>query len=597
MDYTLACDNIENKEIEQINLTPKEYEKILNIQADILQKLALNNDYDDTLQHLCLLAEDILDNSVASIMLINPKTGLMNVICAPSIPEAGKKALENLKPGPGGGSCGNAIFHEKPQYVLNAFTDERWKDLRKVAFDYNLCSCWSMPIRDENNKIIGTFALSSFEHRLPSSFHQKLLATAASIVSVVLKNKEVEHQMNNLIYFDQLTKLYNKTYLDVLLQENKSCTLLLLDINNFSYINTTYGFEIGDAILKEVATIFKKNLIFNTVCRVSSDEFAIIFQNEVEIKQSVQEIKDYFCTHTLTIDGITLNVSFTFGSASGKDDLYKNAVIALKEAKLKGKNSLVIFDKEEDLALLKKRKAFIEANNLLHHALQHDMLIPYFQGIRNNQTGEIQKFEVLARIQSDDKIITPYFFLEAAHHSGLLIEITKIIIDKSFAIMQKNNYTFSINLTEDDLAHHYIVEYLQEKAQHYGIKPQRVILEILEGISAAGKKNHVKQLSELKSLGYAIAIDDFGTEYSNFERVLDLEIDFLKIDARYIKDIDTNKKSREITQAIVYFAKNANIPCIAEFVHNEAVQEVVTRLGIDFSQGYLYSEPAPFPQG
>ena len=164
MDYTLACDNIENKEIKQINLTPKEYEKILNIQADILQKLALNNDYDDTLQHLCLLAEDILDNSVASIMLLNPKTGLMNVICAPSIPEAGKKALENLKPGPGGGSCGNAIFHEKPQYVLNAFTDERWKDLRKVAFDYNLCSCWSMPIRDENNKTIGTFALSSFEH-------------------------------------------------------------------------------------------------------------------------------------------------------------------------------------------------------------------------------------------------------------------------------------------------------------------------------------------------------------------------------------------------------------------------------------------------
>ena len=139
----------------------------------------------------------------------------------------------------------------------------------------------------------------------------------------------------------------------------------------------------------------------------------------------------------------------------------------------------------------------------------------------------------------------------------------------------------------------YILNYLDKKTLEHKIKSSRVILEILEGISSHGKKNHIKQLMALKEKGFSIAIDDFGTEYSNFERVLDLEIDFLKIDSRYIKDIDTNKKSYEITKAIAFFAKNAGIPCVAEFVHNENVQKIVKELGIDYSQGYLFSEPAP----
>jgi len=120
-------------------------------------------------------------------------------------------------------------------------------------------------------------------------------------------------------------------------------------------------------------------------------------------------------------------------------------------------------------------------------------------------------------------------------------------------------------------------------------------LEILEGVSATGKKNHIKQLTELKANGYLLAIDDFGTEYSNFERILELDIDYLKIDAKYIKNIDTNEKSYEITRAITFFARNANIPCVAEFVHNQSVQAVVTTLDIDYSQGYLFSEPSPHP--
>ena len=118
-----------------------------------------------------------------------------------------------------------------------------------------------------------------------------------------------------------------------------------------------------------------------------------------------------------------------------------------------------------------------------------------------------------------------------------------------------------------------------------------MILEILEGVSVSGKKNHINQLKAFKEMGLKLAIDDFGAEYSNFERLLELDVDFLKIDAKYIKNIDTDKKSYEIVKAIATFAKNLGIECGAEFVHSKEVQEKIEELGIEYSQGFYFDEP------
>lgn len=595
MRSDLKCENVNDLLLEEVEITPKEYENILKLQASILKKVTLNHKYEDVLSELCLLTEQLLPNSVASIMLLNNETKLMSVLSAPSMPEGGKKALENLQPGPHGGSCGSALFYKKPQYVLNTFEDQRWLNLKKVAIDFNLCSCWSMPIKNEKNEYIGTFALSSFEHRLPAPFHKKLLETAAFIVNIVLKNKEIETKLHQMLYYDSLTNLYNKTHLEETLATEGEHTLILLDINNFSYINSTYGFEFGDKILIKIAEIFKQTLHFEQFFRLNSDEFAIIFNDKVDIVHNVKNIQDYFYETALIVDGVTLNITFSFGAASGENDLFKDAVIALKESQQIGKNSLQIFNSAQEEISYKKRKSFIDANNMLHNALQNEQLVPFFQGIRDNTSGEISRYEVLARIQNQDEIISPFVFIEPAKLSGLLPDITKIMIDKSFKIMSKYRYKFSINITEDDLSRDYIIKYLDEKSKLYDINPNRVTLEILEGISAQGKESHLLQLSNLKKRGYFIAIDDFGTEYSNFERVLDLDIDFIKIDAKYIKDIDTNPKSYEITKAIVYFAKNAKISCIAEFVHNKNVQDVMRELRIEYSQGYFFSEPSRVP--
>ena len=701
-----------------LQISAEQYENIANIQQQILAKLAADEAILAILNALCSLAEKLLPNSVASIMLLDKKTGLMNVLCAPSIPPEGHQALANLKPGPHGGSCGNAVFHNEAQFVDNTFKDERWQNLRHIAYDFNLCACWSMPIRDKKGHAIGSFALSSFEHRAPAPFHCHLLATCAAIVSIVLKKQRREkrlqllstallhaqegvvvtdkdlhilevnpafekiygyqaqevigktpkilksglqdqafyramwQQLNqqdawhgeiinkhkngsyvtqwmsisvirdeqgeiqnylsvfsnltelklaqkkivDMAFTDEITGLYNKTYLEQQLENSDlDYSLILLNINNFSYINTTYGFDFGDKILINIAEQLKNNFSCHSLYRLNSDEFALLFEGKIDLEAQIKSIQSLFYHTFIDVDGVSLCIAFTLGAVYGRAHLLRKAALALKQARSLGKNRFYILDETENITDSATREYFISTNLLLRNALAEDRVIPYFQGIYHNNSQKITKFEVLVRIKEKDEILTPYHFLETAKLSGLLPEITRVMIDKSFSIMANYRVDFSINITEDDLSQNFLIDYLAQKTQQYNIAPQRIILEILEGVSATGKKNHIKQLTQLKNQGYRLAIDDFGTEYSNFERILDLEIDLLKLDAKYIKHIDTDKKSYEIAQAIAFFAHRAGIACVAEFVHCESVQKVVQQLGIDYSQGYYFSEPAPYP--
>lgn len=707
-----------------IQLSVTQQEQIFALQQQIFTLVARNAHYLDVVNQLCLLAEQLLPNAVASVMLLNADSGTMSVFAAPSVPQEGHQALNGLIPSPQSGSCGTAVFTNQPVFVRDTFHDPRWQNLRDIAYDFNLCACWSMPIRNNNHNSIGSFALSSFEHRSPSTFHQRLLEVCSQIVSIVLERHElenaVEHSQRRLQllgmaiesssegivitdahnrilevngYFEQATgyrfdeiKGQNPSFLSSGLQDkafyetlwqtlldrgtwrgkivnrrkdgsylpqwstinlikgadgqienyvavfadltelqkekdryilalevdqlthlpNKSrlqnelstgcarCSLLVLNINNFSLINSAYGLDFADRLLVEIAKQLKGLLSQSTLYRLNADEFCAHYTNEIDLDAAVKRVRQHFFMNQLTLDGLSFHISFTYGGAQGCKDLIRQSLFAIKKAKQEGKGRFYLYNTEYDDVEQNLRLEYIQWNTLLHRALNEDALIPYFQGIRDNMTGVISHYETLIRMSLDGTVYGPYQFLNAAKLSGLLPTITRLVIDRSFAFMAQHQCDFSINITEDDLSQYFLNDYLARKSAQYGIQPKRVTLEILEGISANGKKNHIHQLSELKTQGYRLAIDDFGTEYSNFERILELDVDCIKIDARYIKNIDTDKTSYEISRAIVFFAQNANIPVVAEFVHSESVQAVVESLGIRYSQGYLFSEPQPY---
>ncbi|WOE70744.1 EAL domain-containing protein [Hydrogenimonas thermophila] len=172
-------------------------------------------------------------------------------------------------------------------------------------------------------------------------------------------------------------------------------------------------------------------------------------------------------------------------------------------------------------------------------------------------------------------------------------EITKQIIEKSFAIMANTDLQFSINITEDDLKEEYLLDFLNKMCELYSVKSSYVILEILENINNNYSYDIVQQLKDFKKAGFRLAIDDFGTENSNFTSLLKLDVDFVKIDGSFIKDIDVNIESQNIVKTIVYYANLSGIKTIAEYVHSKEVLDTILLLGVDYAQGYYFGKPEP----
>ena len=402
-------------------------------------------------------------------------------------------------------------------------------------------------------------------------------------------NKRIEKEISeklSMVYKDSLTGAYKKTKFDIDRIKLKKYDVVMLNIRNFSKINELYGFSIGDEILKIVVQRIE-HLIQHKIYRINADEFVFFSKH---LKEDISKIKNSFIKTPIKLNDLNIRLSFSFAVTKNEgEEILRKLSIALKEAKQKPFNDYIYYEEKP------VKNDFIKFNSILYDAIfinETAKITPYFQGIYDNKLNYVHKYECLARLETKDKVYSPYFFMEIAKHSGFLVEITKIMIDKSFKyITDKPNIEISINITEEDLLTSKLKDYLLEKTSQYNIEPNRVTLEILEGITSHGANDNILQLKELKDIGFKIAIDDFGVEYSNFERITELDIDFIKIDGKYIKTLPTNKKSYEIAKAITNFAHSLNIEVVAEFVEDEEIQKIIKELNIEYSQGYYFSKP------
>ncbi|MDD2789583.1 MAG: bifunctional diguanylate cyclase/phosphodiesterase [Sulfurimonas sp.] len=396
---------------------------------------------------------------------------------------------------------------------------------------------------------------------------------------------------------NHLTDLPSMSVLNENLTHSENYSVIMLDIDNIAIFNTTYGNELVDIFIKEAALYLQRNLPSNgSLYHLRADEFVIILNKPVHNQSNdlAKQIKSYFENTPLDANGISTHLNFSFGIAKFTEDTnfntFTKANIALVEAKRKGRNLIVEFD-----ASMSEYSSYTQIAHkieTLQRYIEEDGLIPFYQPIVDTKTQEIVKYEVLVRIQDGNRILLPSEFLQAAELTGLLTAITKQIIQKSFIYFSGTDINFSINITKNDFLEKNLINFLRQKCQIHNIKPQQVTLEILENIALGeSAKDIIEQISALAADGYVIAIDDFGVESSNISRLSDLNANFIKIDGSFIKDLDTNEKNRKIVESLVYMAKKLEIQVIAEFVHNKAVYEVVKELGIDYCQGYYFSEP------
>lgn len=422
---------------------------------------------------------------------------------------------------------------------------------------------------------------------------KEYIAVRNDITDIMSAKKELEESY----YKDSLTKLPNRNQLLLDLKKDEFPKLVLLNIDSFKEINDFYGHYTGDEILVLVSQKIMSHFDFiSKVYKMPSDEYGLLFDSskvdEDEVRKEVKRFIDELSDTYFSVDNIEIAINLTAGLSlsSVTDEALKNADIALKTAKKSG-ISISEYDDSAQFEAEQYKNNILWAHKL-KAAIKDDRIVPFYQPIYNNKTKKIEKYEVLMRLIDQNKPVTPWFFLDIAKKAKLYKKLTKIIIEKSFAYFHDKEYEFSINLTAEDIESKDIKEFLNLQFEKYPSIRDKVVFEIVESEGFKNFDNVISFIQDTKMQGCKIAIDDFGTGYSNFEYLLKLKADFVKIDGSLIKHITQDKDAYEVVKIIVQFAHSQGMKTIAEFVSSEQIQSAMDELGVDYSQGYYIAEPS-----
>lgn len=270
-----------------------------------------------------------------------------------------------------------------------------------------------------------------------------------------------------------------------------------------------------------------------------------------------------------------------------KDELLKTANMVKKYSKIS--KDLSIYNKS--LQIEKVYENNILWTLKLKKALENDDIVPYYQPIYNVKINKIEKYEALARLKDENgDILSPFSFLDIAKKSKQYVRLTKKMVRKSIEYFKDKDCEFSINLTIEDIEKKEVSQFILEKLKEHNIA-SKVVFELVESEGIKNFEEVNEFIDKVKELGCKIAIDDFGSGYSNFDYLIKLNANYIKVDGSLIKDILVNKNNQEIVITIIDFAKRQGFKTIAEFVSSEEIFNKVKELGIDYVQGYYIGEP------
>ncbi|MCD6433470.1 MAG: EAL domain-containing protein [Sulfurimonas sp.] len=413
---------------------------------------------------------------------------------------------------------------------------------------------------------------------------------------VELKTKELKIKNEELyeqLYRDELTGLLNRKALLRDMKELENPILLLVDIDLFKNINDLYGEHVGNKVLIRVGELLQE-LVQNRDCnvyRVGSDEFALLRDAEFQLDEFNEIIN--LIIHAINTEAIhikeydiTLRIDVSVGVSEGRVDTLRKADMALKRAK---NDRLAYLIYSDEFNKSKEYQNDIKWTKVIEKAIEEDCVVPYYQPIVDKEQN-IVKYESLMRIIDGENVYSPFLFLDIAKKVKFYPQLEKSVIKAAFKKAKESGCSISVNLSIEDILNVEFIKFLEDELLKNRIA-HLIVFELLESENITDYEKVIEFIDIVKKLGCAIAIDDFGSGYSNFTYLLKLKPDYIKIDGSSVKNIHTDRNSYLVTKSINDFAHSLGIKTVAEFVHCKEVFLVLQELGVDEYQGYYFSEP------
>ncbi len=418
----------------------------------------------------------------------------------------------------------------------------------------------------------------------------------------VTKERQQAKEIYQLAFVDRLTQLDNAAVYDKkilsLKNENKAFTVYLIDIDNFKRLNEVHGHTYGDRLLVEYADILKKALIHHHVYRWSGDQFIII--EETISPDAVQLTLDNIQSlshREWNLKGIHFNATVSIGvtnfpnETSILSDVYRNAEIALYEAKENGKACYQFYNKQmyEDIDFFN----FVEHE--LTAAINNNEFELYLQPIYNLKENTIASYEVLLR-WFNKKLPNTHIgrVIEIAEKTEQITAIDKWVVHNSFKMVEDHpelfqNVVVSVNLSAQSFRSSSFIDLLIEEAHNHKVKPGMIQLEITEHSIIQDIEYSAEFMRRLKNVGFRLALDDFGTRYSSLNYLSKLPFDTLKLDKSYIDYLLLDGNDHKIICMLITLSHKLNLVVVAEGIEEQEQFDELKNIGCDYGQGYLMS--------
>lgn len=417
-------------------------------------------------------------------------------------------------------------------------------------------------------------------------------------IDILMSSYQIRDLIMNIYFSRRLTSIYRDPVTDQpnyfqlkedMLERDKTNSLLMFNIKEFSKINMLYGHDVGDTILREITERVINIDAVERSYRVYGDEFAIMFSSSrrVEVLDTFKKQVELYDYH---VGNNIIALSF-YGSVSLiVSHVLERCEYGLIESQLLHGH---ITDVDHiDEVMMRQYASKITLSEQLRLAFMDNRIMPYFQPILDVRLGEITKYEALMRVEDLDGIIlVPAQFLDVLQGMFIYPEVTKLMIQKTFDTFEDSEHEFSINLSFADIIDKETEDFIIAILKRYPEAACRCTFELLEHETIHNFKEVKEFFDLLHSYGVKIALDDFGVGYSNYDTIFKFDIDYIKIDGSLTQSILTDHKSLVLMESIITVAKELDAKTVVEFVCSEGLFDVISEMGVDFIQGFYIGTP------
>jgi len=429
----------------------------------------------------------------------------------------------------------------------------------------------------------------------------------------VTLERQTAEQLTYLAERDPLTGLFNRHRFSEELsrmladaERNRArVALLFFDLDEFKYINDTFGHRAGDAMLIRVAGEVVGNVRRNEIfSRLGGDEFAILVPDVTDemLRVLAERVVTSIARIHFQFEGQNLRLTTSLGiavfpeQATNTEELIAHADTAMYQAKEAGKNAWRLY--RADLNASNLMVARLKWNHRVAHALERDMMELHFQGVFAAEDLRLSHLEVLVRMRDPESagtLLMPGQFIPHAEKSGRILDIDRWVIRKSIETLAAGPDvpSLAVNISGRSFDEPTLPKYIADLLRQHAVEPRRLLVELTETSAVSDLHDARRFIEALRQTGCHVCLDDFGTGFSSFAYLKHLEADAVKIDALFIRDLPATHDNQVFVRAIVSVARGLRKVTVAEGVEDRATLDMLREMGVDSVQGYLFGQPSP----